>query len=165
MAVLKRDHPKELQKTKAASGVQPHMMKWHFPKSAKVSRWSWSLAAGITCRHATECRVQAWVSAASAQQGRAVTPPSSATSSWVLWQQNSSYCLHICTRNTLFSLQLALLQFLHGQSAHEQKLSESQGNLRFKGDSLFSTGLFCWVQGRMIWGISNVWLHPLQKRG
>lgn len=25
--------------------------------------------------------------------------------------------------------------------------------------------LLCWVQGRMSWGISTLWLHPLQKRG
>lgn len=47
MAVLKRDHPKELQKTQAATGVQPHMMKLHFSTSAKVIRQSWLLAAGI----------------------------------------------------------------------------------------------------------------------
>lgn len=101
MAVPKTEHSKELQKTKAATGVQPQMMKWHFSKSAKITRWRWLLAAGITFRHATEGRVQAWITAARAQQGRAVTPPSCGTSSWVLCQQTSSYCLHVCTRNTL----------------------------------------------------------------
>lgn len=77
-------------------------MKWHFSKSVKIIRGSWLLAAGITFRHASECRVQAWVTAARVQQGRAVTPPSCGTSLWVLCQQTSSYCLHVCTRNTLF---------------------------------------------------------------
>lgn len=165
MAVLKRDHQKELQKTKAATGMQLHMIKWHSSKSAKITRWSWSLAAGITCRHATECRVQAWVTAAIAQWGQTATPPSCGTSSWVLCQQTSSYCLHMLTRNTHFFLQVALLQLLHRKSTYEKKLSEPQGNLKFKGESLFSTGLFCCVWGRMCWEISTLWLHPLQKRG
>lgn len=97
MAVLKTDHPKELKKTKAAASVQPHMRKWHFSKSAKVTRWSWLLGAAITCWHATECRVQA-----ESQQGWDVTPHSCGTSSWVLCQQTSRYCLHICSTNTLF---------------------------------------------------------------
>lgn len=78
MVALKRDHPKELQKLKAATGVQPWMIKTHFYKCTEIIRWSWSLTAGITCRHATECRVQAWVTAASEQQGQLSPHPAAA---------------------------------------------------------------------------------------
>lgn len=55
MVALKRDHPKELQALKAARGVQPCVMSPY--KCAEIIRWSWSLKAGITCRHVTESRV------------------------------------------------------------------------------------------------------------
>lgn len=71
---LQRDHPKELQKLKAATGVQPRMIKCHFYKCAEVIRRSWSLTAGMTRRHAPECRVQARVTAASQQQGTSCHP-------------------------------------------------------------------------------------------
>lgn len=163
MAVPKPEHPKELQKTKAATGVQPYMMKWHFSKSAKITRWSWLLAAGITFRHATECRVQAWITAARAQQGRAVTPPSCGTSSWVLCQQTSSHCFHVCTRNTpffpwnwLFCSSYAGNLCIRRNSQNLNEISNWKEN---------PCSLLCWVQGRMSWGISTLWLHPLQKRG